>query len=46
MRIAILGSSGRVARRIVNEALMRGHEIVGIDIKNKEEFQDKITFYP
>lgn len=45
MRIAILGSSGRVASRIVNEALMRGHEVVGIDIKNKEEFQDKITFY-
>ena len=45
MRIAILGSSGRVASRIVKEALMRGHEVVGIDIKNKEEFEGKITFY-
>lgn len=30
VKIAILGASGRVGKRIVDEALMRGHEVVGM----------------
>lgn len=45
MKIAILGSSGRVGGRIVDEALMRGHEVVGIDIRQREGYEEKIVFH-
>lgn len=45
MRIAILGANGRVAGRIVKEALDRGHEIVGIDLSLKEELKGLIEFH-
>ncbi len=45
MRIAVLGSSGRVGSRIVKEALMRNHNVVGIDVSQKEELTGSIDFH-
>lgn len=44
MRIAILGANGRVASRMVNEALNRGHEVVGIDHKRRDNMPEAMEF--
>lgn len=45
MRIAVLGCNGRVASRIVNEALDRGHSVVGIDIALKDTTPKEVDFH-
>ena len=45
MKIAILGASGRVGSRIAKEALMRGHQVVGIDVNIKEELKNQVEFH-
>ena len=45
MKITILGATGNVGKRIVNEALLRGHKVTGVvrDINKDTELKDKIT---
>ena len=45
MRIAILGASGRVGSRIAKEALMRGHQVVGIDLNIREDLKRQVEFH-
>lgn len=45
MKIAVLGACGRVAGRIVNEALMRGHQVVGIDIVRSRTLPEQVEFH-
>jgi UDP-glucose 4-epimerase len=47
MKIAITGSSGRVGRAVVAEALAQGHEVVSIDRVVPDDFeeQDRVTFF-
>lgn len=47
MKIAITGSSGRVGRAVVTEALAQGHEVVSIDrvAPDTVDNRDKITFF-
>ena len=44
MKIAVLGASGRVASRIVNEALSRGHQVVGIARKKRDDMSAAVDF--
>ena len=45
MKIGILGISGRVATRIMREALNRGHEVVGIDHVKGPNVDDAVDFH-
>lgn len=45
MKIAILGASGRVGKRIANEALMRGHEVVGMGARPHPELNEKMDYH-
>lgn len=45
MKIAVLGASGRVGSRIVSEALMRDHEVVGIDLAKKKDIDERVKIY-
>ena len=45
MKIGILGISGRVATRIMREALNRGHEVVGIDPVKGPNVDDAVDFH-
>nr|EGQ39761.1 MAG: putative NADH-flavin reductase [Candidatus Nanosalinarum sp. J07AB56] len=38
MRIAVFGANGKTGRRLVDQALKRGHEVVGFDIGFDEDF--------
>ena len=44
MKIGILGISGRVATRVMREALNRGHEVVGIDHVKGPNVDDAVDF--
>lgn len=44
MRIAVMGASGRVGHRIVQEALARGHAVVGLDITRREDMDARVQF--
>ena len=45
MKIGILGISGRVATRVMREALNRGHEVVGIDHVKGPNVDDAVDFH-
>ena len=45
MKIAILGATGRVGSRIMNEALSRGHTVVGIGGHSKGKDVPGAVFY-
>lgn len=45
MKIAILGATGRVGSRIMNEAISRGHTVVGIGGHSKGKDMPGVTFY-
>ncbi|MBU9739215.1 NAD(P)-dependent oxidoreductase [Diplocloster agilis] len=45
MKIAILGACGRVGGRVISEALMRGHDVVGIDIVAAPELDKRVSYY-
>lgn len=44
MKIAVMGVCGRVGKRIANEALMRGHAVVGLGIRAHEDMDPRIAF--
>lgn len=43
MKIAVIGASGFIGENIVNEALSKGHEVVGIFRRNSIPAQNNLT---
>jgi putative NADH-flavin reductase len=44
MKITVLGATGSAGRRIVTEALSRGHEVTAVARKGSDDMPDKVTF--
>src|SRR5690554_6700755 len=43
MKIAVIGASGFIGENVVNEALSKGHEVIGIFRRNPISKQDNLT---
>lgn len=50
MRVCIVGASGKLGRYMVQHALDRGYEVVGVcraqSVGKLDEFEDRITSFP